>query len=271
MINPPPKAFAIAGVRIDDVTTSDVLACVEQFVQAGGLHRLVTPNVDLVLHARADERYRRVLNSSALSIPDGMGLLRGARLLGVKFRENVTGRLLVRPLCELAAKKGWKIYILASANGIAPIAAAKLVQDYPGLQIVGARSPSFSFFRDPSEIEDVLRDINAQAPDLLFVGLGSPRGEQWIFDYADRLPVKVAIGVGYAFDVIAGKIRECPRWMTRHGVEWAYRLAKEPKRLWRRYLVRDPQFFIHVLRQRFSGQTTAWSADVPAHCNHHDA
>lgn len=263
------RSYSIAGIRIDDLTTDEVLEHVRRFMQEGGLHRLVTPNVDLLLHALEDDRYREVLNTAALSIPDGMQLIRGARILGVKLRENVTGRLLVKPLCHLAAREGWRVYILASANGIAPVAAQILMREIPGLQIVGARSPSFSFFRDRAEIESVLQDIAESRPDLLFVGLGSPRGEQWIFDYAGRLPAKVAIGVGYAFDVIAGKIKECPRWMTRHGIEWAYRLAKEPKRLWRRYLIRDPQFFVHVLRQKFSGQSTTWPPDVSAH-RHHD-
>ena len=254
----PVQSYNITGVRIDDLTRDDVLQAVETFIADGTLHRLVTPNVALILHAHADEIYRHVLNSAALSIPDGMWLKYGARLLGIRLRENVAGRLLVRPLCELCAKKGWKVYVLASAPGIAPIAAERLIRDYPGLQIVAARSPSFQFTNSPEEIQDVLAEMNRLAPDLLFVGIGSPKGERWIYEHRDRLPVKVAIGVGYAFDVIAGKVAEAPAWMTRTGFEWLFRLMQEPKRLWRRYLLYGPRFFYLLLRQRFKGISPDW-------------
>ncbi|MFH1011387.1 MAG: WecB/TagA/CpsF family glycosyltransferase [bacterium] len=254
----PVQSYNITGVRIDDLTREDVLRAVEAFVADGRLHRLVTPNVALILHAHRDEIYRTVLNSAALSIPDGMWLNYGARLLGIRLRENVAGRLLVRPLCELCAKKGWRVYILASAPGIAPMAAARLMRDYPGLQIVAARSPSFQFVQSPDEINEVLEEMRRLAPDLLFVGLGSPKGERWIYDYRDRLPVKVAIGVGYAFDVIAGKVAEAPRWMTHTGFEWLFRLLQEPRRLWRRYLLDGPRFFYLLLEQKFKRIPANW-------------
>ncbi len=254
----PVRSYNITGVRIDDLTRDDVLRAAETFVADGKLHRLVTPNIALILHAHDDEIYRTVLNSSALSIPDGMWLNYGARLLGVRLRENVAGRLLVRPLCELCAKKGWKVYILASAHGIAPIAAERLTRDYPGLQIVAARSPSFQFTQSPEEINEVLEEMHRLAPDILFVGLGSPKGERWIYDFRDQLPVKVAIGVGYAFDVIAGKVAEAPRWMTRTGFEWLFRLMQEPRRLWRRYLLHGPRFFYLLFQQRIKGISADW-------------
>jgi N-acetylglucosaminyldiphosphoundecaprenol N-acetyl-beta-D-mannosaminyltransferase len=259
---PPLRSYNIAGVRVDDLTRDLALTYVESFMSGTTLHRLVTPNADFVIHAHEDETFRHILNTSSLCIPDGMGIMRGARMLGVKIKENVTGRLLVRPLCELAAKRGWKVYILASAPGIAPIAAEKLMRDYPGLQIVGARGPSFQFVKDPAEIEDVLAEMERVQPDLLFLGIGAPKSERWIYDYRDRIPAKVAIGVGYAFDIIAGKIAECPGWITRIGFEWLYRTLKEPKRLWKRYFVRDPRFFVMVIKQRFSGPGVHWKADA---------
>ncbi|MBM3324432.1 MAG: glycosyltransferase, partial [Calditrichaeota bacterium] len=126
----PVRSYNITGVRIDDLTRDDVLQAVEKFIAAGRLHRLVTPNVALILHAHRDEVYRTVLNSAALSIPDGMWLKYGAHLLGIRLRENVAGRLLVRPMCELCSQRGWKVYILASAPGVAPMAAERLMHDY---------------------------------------------------------------------------------------------------------------------------------------------
>jgi N-acetylglucosaminyldiphosphoundecaprenol N-acetyl-beta-D-mannosaminyltransferase len=253
-------SYNIAGVRVDDLTRDLALRYIECFMTGQTLHRMVTPNADFVIHASEDESFRTILNTASLCIPDGMGIMRGAQMLGVKLKENVTGRLLVRPLCELAARRGWKVYILASAPGIAPIAAAQLMRDYPGLQIVGARGPSFQFVNDPAEIEDVLSEMNRVKPDLLFLGIGAPKSERWIYDYRDRIPAKAAIGVGYAFDIIAGKIAECPAWMTRIGMEWFYRTLREPRRLWKRYFVRDPRFFYMVIKQRFSGSTVRWQA-----------
>lgn len=252
------RSYNVTGLRIDDVTRAEVLRAVESFVAEGGFHHLVVPNIDCLLHAHEDETYRAIVNTAALSIPDGMWLKRGLRLLGVRLRENVTGRLLVRPLCKLSAEKGWKVYILASAPGIAPIAAQHLVRDYPGLQIVAARSPSFQFVNDREETDDILTEMNRLAPDLLFIGVGAPKSDLWVHNFRDRIPAKVAIGVGYAFDVIAGKTAEAPRWMTHTGFEWLFRMMQEPKRLCRRYLARDPKAFHLILGQRLRGISTEW-------------
>ncbi len=254
------QSHNIIGVRIDDVTRTEVLEAVEKFIEEGGFHHLAVPNIDCLIHAQEDEIYRKIVNTSSLSIPDGMWLKRGVRLLGVKLRENVTGRLLVRPMCELSAKKGWKIYILGSAPGIAPIAAERLIHDYPGLQIAAARSPSFQFFADPKESDEILAEINLTKPDILFVGFGAPKSDRWVHKFRDQLPVKIAIGVGYTFDVIAGKKSEPPTWLARSGFEWLYRMLHEPKRLWHRYLVRDPKALYLMLQQRLKGISSDWEA-----------
>ncbi|HEY3294516.1 MAG TPA: WecB/TagA/CpsF family glycosyltransferase [bacterium] len=258
------NAFNIAGVRVDDVTRDDVLAAVERFVADDGLHRIVTPNVDHILHAQRDRMFKQAVNSAALSIPDGKWLQRGARLLGVNIREGIAGRLLVEPMCELAARHGWSVYILASIGNIAERAADTLRKRYPGLKIIMARSPSMRFGQDAAETAELLRELNALRPDILFLGLGAPKSEKWLYEHREQIPARVAIGVGYAFDILAGRIAECPRWITAAGMEWAYRLLKEPRRLWKRYLVRDPQFFGLLIKQRLSGGSTKWVWDASA-------
>ena len=256
------RSFNIAGVRIDDVTQDDVLRAVERFVAEDGLHRLVTPNVDHILHAQRDKQFREAVNTSALSLPDGKWLQRGARLLGIRIREGIAGRLLVDPMCELAARSGWSVYILASVGNIAERAAETLKTKYSELNVVKARSPSMQFGVNKAETEELLTELAELRPDLLFLGVGAPKSEKWLYEYRDRIPARVAIGVGYAFDILAGQIRECPRWITAAGMEWAYRLLKEPRRLWRRYLVRDPQFFGLLLKQRMAGASTAWPPET---------
>lgn len=246
-----PQSHWIAGVRVDDVTSREALDAIEEFVGESGLHRVVTPNVDHIMNARHSAGFRDALNSAALSLPDGKWIVRGARILGIHFRESTAGRLLVEPMMEMAAKHGWKVFILASKGDIAQRAAEILQSRYAGLKIVGAHSPSMRFGQDPGETEQILAMLERTAPDLLFLGMGAPKSEIWMRQYEHRITAKVAIGVGYAFDVIAGTVVECPAWMTKTGFEWAYRLCREPKRLWKRYLVRDPQFFLLMLRERF--------------------
>lgn len=158
----------IAGIRVDNVTEAEVLTRFGEFVRTDGFHLIVTPNVDHVVTAQRDLEFRAAINDSALSLPDGQWLVRGARLLGVHFREGIAGRKLVEPVCALAAKHGWTLYILASWGNTARRAADILMQKYPGLTIVGARSPSGQFGKDEAETEDVLAEIARLKPDILF-------------------------------------------------------------------------------------------------------
>jgi N-acetylglucosaminyldiphosphoundecaprenol N-acetyl-beta-D-mannosaminyltransferase len=244
------ESYTIAGVRVDSVTFAETLDAIQSFLADNRLHRISTPNVDHILLAQRNSAFRDAVNSSSLSVPDGKWLLRGARLLNVYFRESVAGRLLVEPMLKLAGEREKSVYILASKGSIAERAARNLQIKYPNLRIAGAHSPSLHFGEDPSETEQIIETLNRTKPDILFLGMGAPKSEIWLHQNEARIPAKVAIGVGYAFDIIAGEIRECPRWLTRIGFEWAYRLCREPKRLWKRYLVRDPQFFFLMLRER---------------------
>ena len=249
-LQPTFESHAIAGVRVDNVTFGEALNAIESFLVSNRLHRIVTPNVDHILIAQHNAAFRDAINTSSLSVPDGKWLVRGARWLNIRFRESIAGRLLVEPMLKLAIERERSVYILASRGDVAERAARNLQIKYPNLRIAGAHSPSLRFGEDAAETEQILETLNKLKPDILFLGMGAPKSEIWLHENEHRIPAKVAIGVGYAFDIIAGDIRECPRWMTRIGFEWAYRLCREPKRLWKRYLIRDPQFFALMLRER---------------------
>lgn len=254
------KSYRVLGLRVDDVTQSETLEHIEKFMGEANLHRIVTPNVDHVVVAQDDEEFRELVNTSSLSIPDGKWLVRGSRLVGIRLREGVAGRLLVEPICAMAAQRGWSVYILASVGDVARDAGERLIRKYPGLHVVGTRAPSMRFGLDDSETESILRELEDLRPDILFLGVGAPKSEKWIYRNRERLTSRVAIAVGYAFDVIAGRVTECPRWMTKTGTEWLYRLVIEPKRLWRRYLLRDPRFFYMLIRQRLGGKSNHWNS-----------
>lgn len=244
------RSYYVCGVRVDDVTQSEALSSIASLVEQPGFDRVVTPNVDHIVRAQRDQMFRSALNSSALSLPDGRWLRRGSRLQGIRFQEAITGRKLVDPLCRMAASRAWRIYLLGSRGSTAARAADVLLQRHPGLQIAGAHSPSDDFGHSETESADILAELDRVRPDILLLAVGAPKSETWMMRHASSIPAKVGIAVGCALDVIAGTFPECPDWATRAGFEWAHRLRHEPRRLWRRYLLRDPYFFYLLLKSR---------------------
>jgi len=224
-----PTARWFFGVRADDVTWDETLAWVESFIADGRPHQIVTVNPEFVMAARRDPEFRTIINNAALAIPDGVGLLWAGRLLGQPLRERVTGSDGVPRIAERAAVKGWRIFLLGAAPGVAEETARRLVARYPGLKIVGtyAGSPAVE---EKSAIVDLVRRAR---PDVLFVAYGHPRQDKWIARNLARLGVPVCMGVGGAFDFIVGVQSRAPAWMRRIGLEHFYRLLRQPWR-WRR-------------------------------------
>ncbi len=205
--------------------------------------------------AQNDEGLASFLSSSDLNVADGMSLVVAARLLGSKLPERVTGVDLMVELCGMAAKSGRTVYLLGGMEGAAEGAASSLTNQYPGLEIVGVDRPPIGGEFDPLVVAQIRTRINDSRPDFLFVCLGVPRQEKWISKFAIDLPVKVVMGNGAAFDVLAGFFHRPPIWIRNIGMEWLYRLCIEPKRLWKRYVVGNVLFVEHVLAQ---GLSHAW-------------
>jgi N-acetylglucosaminyldiphosphoundecaprenol N-acetyl-beta-D-mannosaminyltransferase len=236
------NSIAILGVRIDNVTYADALARVDEFLRAGGWHQIATVNPEFVVIAQTHDEFRRVLNTCALNVPDGVGLLWAARRMGTPLRERVAGQDLVDRISALAATRGDKVFLLGAREGIAERAAAELQRRYAGLEIGGcyAGSPA------REEEADIVARINASGARILFVAYGPPKQELWLARVAPRLKhVAVALGVGGTFDTLAGIVPRAPQWMRDAGFEWTYRLLREPRR-WRRQL-RIPYFMWLVI------------------------
>lgn len=231
----------ILGLEVDAVTYDAALAQIESFVREGNTHQVVTVNPEFVMRAQSDETFRRVLNQADLAVADGMGLVWAARLLGQRLPERVAGSDLVPRIAQRAAEKGWRLYFLGASGGVAEQAAHVLKGRCPGLQVAGTYAGSAA-----AEMEEtIVEHIRATPPDILFVAYGAPAQEMWIARNLARLGVPVAMGVGGAFDFIAGRAERAPHWVRRLGLEWLHRLIHEPWR-WRRMLTL-PRFAWKVL------------------------
>ncbi|MBW7877757.1 MAG: WecB/TagA/CpsF family glycosyltransferase [Anaerolineae bacterium] len=247
---PAVEAVRILGLPVHAVTFDQWLDIIGAWVRAGdGLHHVCTINPEFVMVAQTDPVFRRVLRQADLCVPDGIGLLLAARMLGRKLPERVTGSDGVPRIAERAAREGWSLFLLGAAEGIAAQAAAILIERYPGLKIAGTFSGSAR--REDEDAQVAM--INASGADILLVAYGAPKQDAWIARNAPRLNVKMAMGIGGSLDFVAGIVPRAPVWMQRAGIEWLFRLIRQPWRIKR--MLRLPRFVWAVLRRRGRG---AW-------------
>jgi len=235
----------ILGVRIHDVTDEEALAKIEGFIATGQPHQLVTVNPEFVMLAQQNEAFRQVINQAALALPDGIGILWAARVYGHRLRERVTGVDTLQNVAGLAARRGYRLFLLGAAPGVADRAARRLQRAHPGLVVAGTWAGT------PAETEaaDIIRRVRSARPDALFVAYGAPKQDLWIARHRLALGVPVVMGVGGAFDFIAGVTRRAPRWMRKVGLEWLHRLYQQPWR-WHR-MTALPRFAARVLWDKF--------------------
>ncbi len=240
----PRSSLHILGVRVDDVTGDETLTLVERFITERAPHQICTVNPEFIMAAQRDQVFRNVINGAALCLPDGVGVVWAARRLGHPLRERVGGTDTAERIAARAAQTGWRMYFLGAAPGVAEEAAGVLQARYPGLAVVG------TFAGSPARAEEdaIIERIQAARPDVLLVAFGAPLQDVWIARNQPRLRTPVAMGVGGAFDFIAGVTRRAPGWVQRIGLEWLHRLMREPWR-WRRQLAL-PRFVWRVLRAR---------------------
>src|SRR2546427_2314838 len=239
------ERFGVLGVWIDAVDPSRAQDAIESWIARRQRGYVCVSNVHSVMEARRDESLRAVFNAAGLAVPDGMPLVWVGRLRGRREVRRVYGPDLTLQLCERAARRGYTCFFYGGGPGVAERLAEALSRRFPGLRVVGAEAPPFRPLTT-EEDEEAVRRINAAAPDLVFVGLGCPKQERWMAAHRGRLHAAALVGVGAAFDFHTGRVSQAPRWMMRAGLEWLFRLSREPRRLWRRYLVYNPLFAFHL-------------------------
>lgn len=237
-------SITLLGVRIHRVDMTTTMDLIGRFIAEGTPHILVTADASGISLAQRDEDFRQLINNAHLVTPDGSGILWAAQRLGTPLIERVSGVDIARNLCAMAAHDGFSIYLLGAAPGVAEQAARNLTQQYPGLQIAGIHDGYFS----DSESKAIAAGIKASGAKALLVAMGIPRQEKWIRDHLNDLGVCVAIGVGGTLDVFSGNVKRAPEWMQRHGLEWAYRLAKNPRKISK--VAELPKFARMVMREQ---------------------
>jgi N-acetylglucosaminyldiphosphoundecaprenol N-acetyl-beta-D-mannosaminyltransferase len=238
----------VLGVGISAIDMARAVAEISRWVEEGERHYVCVTGVHGVMEARRDPELLRILNASGLTTPDGMPMVWAGHRAGVPDMRRVYGPDLMLAVLALATERGWSSYFYGGGPGTPELLAERLTARFPGLRVAGTCSPPFRPLT-PDEDRLAVERINRSGADLVWVGLSTPKQERWMAAHADRLDAKALLGVGAAFDIHAGLLPQAPSWMQRSGLEWLYRLGREPRRLWRRYLRNNPRFVIEILRR----------------------
>jgi N-acetylglucosaminyldiphosphoundecaprenol N-acetyl-beta-D-mannosaminyltransferase len=246
---PPVPTGAVLGVPLALTDYARTLDWMDAAAAARHRGYVCVAATHTVMACQEDPELRAAVLGADFTVPDGQPLVWALRALGHDLRDRVYGPDLMDAACERAARTGRRFYLYGGRNQGALVELTRMLRlRYPGLKIVGGHAPPF---RTLSEEEDaaIVADINRAAPDVVWVGIGVPRQEKWMARMRGRLDAPVLVGVGAAFDFHAGLVRQAPPWMQRSGLEWAFRLLQEPRRLWRRYLRYNPRFVTGFARQ----------------------
>ena len=243
------ESVHICHARVDVVTLPQAVDLISNYAATSpGPAYVVTPNAQHVVLLERSQHFREIYSHASLVVPDGFSLLLAARLWGKRFKERVTGVDLFQALCGPAAEMGLRVYFLGGQPGSADLAARKLQTSNPGLIVAGTSCPAWGFEHHPEQLDAIAKAVREAKPHILFVGLGAPKGENWIFEHGLKLGVPVCMGIGGSFEMVSGMTPRAPGWMQRLGLEWLFRLAVEPRRMWKRYLIGNVQFMALVFK-----------------------
>ncbi|AAK80273.1 exopolysaccharide biosynthesis WecB/TagA/CpsF family protein [Clostridium acetobutylicum] len=227
------------NTNVDNVNMKEAIEIIDGFIKDGKYHYVVTPNVDHIVRLEKDEEFKKVYENADLILTDGMPLVWISKWLKTPVKEKVSGSDLFPRVCKLAAEKEYTVFILGAAEGVAHKAGENLKAKYKGLKVAGTYSPSFGFEKKPEEIKYIIEMINDIKPDILAVGVSAPKQEKFVAQYRDELKVPVALAIGASIDIEAGTLKRAPLWMQKSGLEWFYRMFRQPKKIFKRVFFDD--------------------------------
>ena len=240
--------ISILGVRVNMVEIPQVIDLMEHWIkeEPGRCHWIVNTGMHGLLEAHKNPEFKQILNSADFFASDGFSVLWIARRNGFSLEKRVTPLDLIHEFCKVASKKGYKSFFYGDTEEVLNPLKANLKRQFTNLKIVGTYSPPFRPLT-PEEDEEIVQMINKARPDVLWIALGLPKQERWIFEHRDRLDVPVVVGVGAVFKFLSNQVKPSPAWLGDHGFEWMWRLIQEPRRLWRRVFIYIPHFIALVI------------------------
>lgn len=233
---------------IDNLTMDEAIKTAENLIKNNAQSYVVTPNIDHIVMLETDAVFRDVYHNASLIITDGQPMIWISKMLGTPIVEKVSGSDFFPRICELAAQKGYSVFILGAAEGVGKMAAQNLCLKYAGLKIVGVCSPEYGFEQSKEKVEKIINMVQSAKPDILAVALGSPKGEKLIYYYKKELNVPLSMQIGATIDFQAGNVRRAPKFMSKMGLEWLFRVFQDPKRLGKRYW-NDARKIVTIVRK----------------------
>lgn len=238
--------ITILGVPIDNMTLEETVQKTRELIETSKktCQIIVAPNTEFIMTAQKDKEFYEILKQSKLATPDSVGIMLGGKLQKQPFKERIPGQSYFREIFKCSEKEGWTIYLLGGKGDVPIRAKQKLEQDFPKARIVGVHE---GYFEQDSE-EEVINEINKLKPNVLFVAMGAPKQEKWIYKNKDKLEVDVAAGQGGTFDYEAGEIPRAPLFFQKLGIEWLWRLMKQPSRIIR--MMALPKYLIKILLKK---------------------
>jgi len=243
-----PGLVDVLGVNVSAVNMDVAVRLAENWIDAGQPGYICVTGVHGVMEAQKDPEFRRILNSAAMNLPDGMPMTWVGRMRGFRHMDRVFGPDFVNSLCRLSVEHGFRNFFYGGQPGVAQLLSENLKSRFPGLQVVGTCTPPFRSLTFEEEDELMARVLHLR-PHILWVGLSTPKQERFMAQYSRRFQVPLMVGVGAAFDYHTGRIRDCSPWIKRAGLQWLHRLLQDPKRLWKRYLLNNPAFICQIVWQ----------------------
>lgn len=234
-----PYRMKFMNTFIDNLSMEEALKEIERLIQKDECSFVVTPNVDHIVQIEKEGGLADAYKCADLILCDGKPLIWISKYYGTPIKEKISGSDLFPEVCRMAAQKGYTVYFLGAAEGVAAKAAEVLTERYKGLKIVGTYSPPYGFEHDQKEIAKIIDQIHNANPSILILGLGTPKQEEFIMNYRKRIGAPVSLGLGASFDFVADNVKRAPKWMSDHGLEWLFRITQDPRRMAKRYLVDD--------------------------------
>jgi N-acetylglucosaminyldiphosphoundecaprenol N-acetyl-beta-D-mannosaminyltransferase len=238
----------VLGVKVSAIDLPTAVDMADRSIAAQNRGYICVTGVHGVMEAQRDAEFLRILNHAFLNLPDGMPMTWVGHLQGLSQMDRVYGPGFMAAMCQLSVQRGYRNFLYGGEPGIADRLKEALQRRFPGLQVVGTYTPPFRTL-NAAEEDDLLTQVHSSKPDILWVGLSTPKQEKFMARYIDRLDVPLLVGVGAAFDFHTGRIRDCPNWVKRAGMQWLHRLLQDPRRLWKRYLRNNPAFVWKIALQ----------------------